>query len=187
MKSCFNALHPRVWQYLTGGGQSVESPRRLLTFGDVHYCTEPPIRTDEVTQSVPNLKLKVQAPIEPWQKLTNAEIRAVLEQAQGQYGNLVICGGCGRELEPPFMEIDHINPRSQGGANDITNRILLCSPCNRRKSDGYTLVGLTRSNNREGWTCDQNQAKLARDSVRIRAEEVSRMDAVQIRELRDTL
>ena len=162
----------------------MESPRRLLTFGDVHYRTDTPTRTDEVTQSVPNLKLKVQAPVEAWQKLTNAEIRAALEQAQGQYGNLVICGGCGRELEPPFMEIDHINPRSQGGANDITNRILLCSPCNRRKSDGYTLVGLTRANNREGWTHDTNQAKLARDSARIRADEISHMDATQISTLK---
>ena len=149
--------------------------------------SNPPVRTDEVTQSVPNLRLKVQVPIAAWQKLTNAEIRAALEQAQGQYGSLVICGGCGRELESPFMEIDHINPRSQGGANDITNRILLCSPCNRRKSDGYTLVGLTRANNKDGWTRDRNQAKLARDSARIRADEISHMDAAQINELRDTL
>ena len=169
--------------------QRMEDNRQLLADPDpqIHYVTIPPKRTDEITQSVPNLKLKVQVPVAAWQKLTNAEIRAVLEKAQGQFGGLVICGGCGRELESPFMEIDHINPRSQGGANDIKNRILLCGPCNRRKSDGYTLIGLTRANNREGWTHNRNQAKLARDSARIQGEEISHMDAIQIKELRDSL
>ena len=177
-----------IWQGAHGiVVQRLQDNRQLLREPnpEVHYETAIPTRTDEATQSVPDLKLRVQAPVAAWQKLTNAEIRATLEGAQGQYGHLVICGGCGRELEAPFMEIDHINPRAQGGANDITNRILLCGPCNRRKSDGYTLIGLTRANNREGWMRDRAKARLAQDSARIRAEEISRMDAAQIGELKE--
>ena len=45
----------------------------------------------------------------------------------------------------------HEKPRSDGGLNHISNRILLCGPCNRAKSNIYTLSGLRRLNKKNGW------------------------------------
>ena len=83
---------------------------------------------------------------------------------------MVVCAGCGRILEREFMQLDHINPRAQGGASDITNRILLCQPCNGRKSASYTLIGLIRENKRQGWMKNETRAKGAQSQARLRAD-----------------
>ena len=141
----------------------------LITFGDVHYETKPPIRTDDNEIAAPMPKLKIQRPKEPWQKITHKQIVKVLTQAQGTI-NGVICAGCGRVLEKEFMELDHITPKSEGGRNDISNRVLLCRPCNGRKRDNFTLKGLRRENKKVGWTKDAGLAKLAQDKARGTAE-----------------
>ncbi len=63
----------------------------------------------------------------------------------------LVCWGCG--FEPPhidFLELDHNEPASDGGSNELPNRAPLCSPCNRLKSNIYTLAGLRRANKKEG-------------------------------------
>ncbi len=61
------------------------------------------------------------------------------------------CQGCDREFDDPrYLELDHNIPRSEGGMNHITNRILLCGPCNKLKSNIYTLTGLRRQNAKLG-------------------------------------
>lgn len=87
-------------------------------------------------------------------------------------GTMVICAGCGRILEREFMHLDHINPRAQGGANDITNRTLLCQPCNNRKGARYTLTGLMGENKKVGWMQDEARAKRAWSGAQDRAEQV---------------
>ena len=94
----------------------------------------------------------------------------LLAQAQGTSSDLVICAGCGRELELPFMELDHIAPKSDRGENYILNRILLCRPCNGRKSDNLTLRGLVRENRKSGWLKDEGLAKRARELAADKAE-----------------
>ena len=61
---------------------------------------------------------------------------------------MVGCAGCGRVLESEFMELDHITPKGEGGADNILNRVLLCRSCNGRKSNTLTMMGLRRENNR---------------------------------------
>ena len=39
-----------------------------------------------------------------------------------------------KEIRPEDLELDHILPRSRGGDDGISNRIGLCSNCNKRKS-----------------------------------------------------
>ncbi|MXX52314.1 MAG: hypothetical protein F4Z39_15140, partial [Chloroflexi bacterium] len=70
------------------------------------------------------------------------------------------------------MQLDHIQPKADGGRNDISNRVLLCGPCNRRKSHAYTLSGLQKQNRRKdvGWMADKDLAKRAWDSAREKAE-----------------
>ena len=67
-----------------------------------------------------------------------------------QYGPK--CQGCDRTFDDSrYLELDHNTPRSDGGLNHITNRILLCSPCNRAKSNTYTLSGLRKVNKKNDW------------------------------------
>ena len=62
------------------------------------------------------------------------------------------CQGCDRKFDDPrYLDLDHNTPRSDGGINHISNRILLCGPCNRLKSNTLTLTGLRRKNKKLGY------------------------------------
>ena len=131
----------------------------------------PPVRSDDNSIAAPALKLRIQRPREPWQRLSHRQMTNALAAAQAS-GEGVICAGCGRVLEREFMQLDHIQPKAEGGANHILNRILLCGPCNRRKRNYLTLAGLRRENRKKavGWMQDAGRALLAQDSARARAE-----------------
>ena len=146
----------------------------VLPMDTIHYKTEPPERTDDAEQAVPALATinRRKQVLESWQKLTNAEIKRELEDAQSIHTDLVLCAGCGRELEAPFMELDHITPKSDRGVNDISNRILLCRPCNGKKSNNLTMVGLFRENKRTRWMKDESRAKRARTLAERRYEKL---------------
>lgn len=45
------------------------------------------------------------------------------------------CQYCGRMAPDVVLEVDHINPVSKGGSNDIMNLVTSCFECNRGKSD----------------------------------------------------
>ena len=142
----------------------------LITFGQLHYSTTPPERTDEGEIAAPAFTIPAQRAIPRWQRLSRAEIVARLEEAQagsdakGERG--VICGGCGIVLAARYMELDHIRPRAEGGPNDITNRLLLCGPCNNLKREDLTLSGLRKECHRRGWMVDEDRAKLATAAAR---------------------
>lgn len=58
-----------------------------------------------------------------------------------------VCQGCDRFFDDLlYLELDHNTPRSSGGINHVSNRLLLCGPCNRIKSNTLTLEGLRREN-----------------------------------------
>ena len=58
------------------------------------------------------------------------EIKKSLYGDQGGYCNL-----CDHHFEPRHLEIDHILPRAKGGGDNYANLQLLCSSCNRIKSN----------------------------------------------------
>ena len=64
------------------------------------------------------------------------------------------------------MELDHNTPRSDGGINHISNRILLCSPCNRLKSNTLTLTGLRRKNKKLGYMAGGGQENPVMKEIR---------------------
>ena len=65
--------------------------------------------------------------------------------------NGIVCAGCDREFDDPlYLELDHNTPRSDGGLNHISNRLLLCGPCNRIKSNRLMLSELRAENARRG-------------------------------------
>ena len=141
-----------------------------ITLPQVHYETAPPERTDDDEIAAPILKLKITRPKEDWERLSHRQIVKVLESVQGNGIGHITCGGCGRVLEREFMELDHILPKADGGRNDITNRILLCRPCNGKKRSDLTLSGLVRANKKSGWMKDETAAKLAQSYARDKAE-----------------
>ena len=116
-------------------------------FGEVHYKTEPPARTDDGETAAPFLRVKQRVKEPDGPRWTRAEMYAHLLEQHGPR-----CQGCDRTFDDPrYLELDHNTPRSDGGLNHISNRVLLCGPCNRLKSNTYTLSGLRRENRRRGY------------------------------------
>ena len=83
--------------------------------------------------------------------------------------DLIGCGGCGRVLEGEFMELDHITPKAENGPDHLLNRILLCRPCNGRKSNQLTMAGLRRQNRQAGWMKDRDLADQIQDKALLGA------------------
>ena len=113
---------------------------------DVHFTATPPTRTDDGDTASPFLRVKERIKEPAGQKMSRAEMYAFLLTQHG-----ATCQGCERAFDDPrYLELDHNTPRADGGINHISNRVLLCGPCNRLKSNTYTLSGLRRENKRYG-------------------------------------
>lgn len=83
------------------------------------------------------------------------------------------CQGCDRTFDDPrYLDLDHNTPRSDGGINHISNRILLCGPCNRTKSNTLTLTGLRRKNKREGFMFGSSKENPIMKQVREQKQKV---------------
>lgn len=79
--------------------------------------------------------------------MTRAEMLGILLERNG-----MVCQGCDRTFDDArYLELDHNAPRSSGGINHISNRVLLCGPCNKVKSNIYTLEGLRKENAKRGY------------------------------------
>ncbi len=116
-------------------------------FGDVKYTKELPVRTDDGETATPFLRVKERIREPEGQRMSRAEMYEFLLTQHSPK-----CQGCDRTFDDPrYLELDHNTPRSDGGINHISNRILLCGPCNRAKSNTYTLSGLRRHNKKNGW------------------------------------
>ena len=116
-------------------------------FGNVYYETKPPKRTDTGETDAPFLRVKQRIREPDGPKWSRTEMYEYLIE---QYG--IHCQECDREFDDKrYLELDHNTPRSDGGLNHISNRILLCSPCNRLKSNRFTLSGLRRENKKRGY------------------------------------
>ena len=114
---------------------------------EIHYQTDPPIRTDDETDqgNAPKLSHVYQHHLEPLH--SHAEMHQFLVH---QFG--LKCWGC--SFVPPdkrYLHLDHIVPKSDGGTNDIDNRSLLCQPCNSKKSNTMSLTSLRRQNKKDGY------------------------------------
>lgn len=99
---------------------------------------------------------------EPWEKLSYREMvdeLASVEQ-KGDTDNEAVCVGCGRSVEIAFMELDHVKPKADGGENNISNRVLLCPKCNRRKKHTSTISGLWKDNEKDDWMFNAERAKV---------------------------
>ena len=135
-----------IWE---GAHKLVEQRLRDTTglFGEVTFTADPPVRTDDGETAAPYLRVKQRVKEPDGPRWTRA---AMYEHLLEQHGPR--CQGCDRAFDDPrYLELDHNTPRSDGGLNHVSNRILLCGPCNRLKSNTFTLSGLRRENKRRGY------------------------------------
>ena len=157
----WDEAHEIVIKRLQGEGLLApdgDADGQLLTFGQIQYATAPPVRTDDRAEATPPPKRLMRVPEPPGPRQSRAEIFALLIRQNG-----IACEGCDREFDDPlYLELDHKTPRSDGGVNHISNRALLCGPCNRIKSNQLTLSGLRRENERRRrmvWQSGQGEAR----------------------------
>ena len=127
----------------------LEQEGLLAGFGlrELEFTDKPPDRDDDGDTAAPYLRVResVKEPPNPFKSRA-----AMYEHLLEQHG--LRCQGCDRTFDDPrYLELDHNTPRADGGWNHISNRVLLCGPCNKLKSNIYTLSGLRRENNRRGY------------------------------------
>ena len=111
---------------------------------EAHFSTDAPIRTDGGAIAGPDLP-----PVyvtDERSKLSHAEMHAILWEKFGPQ-----CWACDFVAPwPEYLELDHANPKSDGGSNHLDNRALLCRPCNGKKGNRKTLSALRRDNRKDG-------------------------------------
>ena len=142
-----------------------------LAFGKVHYINKLPGRTDDGQISVPYLKVKEREhkPRETTISRTSMFHQLIIQQDPR-------CQGCDRTFDDPrYLELDHRQPRSDGGSNELSNRILLCSPCNRLKSNTLTLIGLRRQNKKLGYMADSERENPIMRKIRREHEKAPKL------------
>ena len=130
------------------GGHDKKEIRQSQLFEDnIFFIRDLPKRTDDGQTATPFLKVK-QIVLEPQdKKMSRAEMVQHLIEQKGTK-----CQGCDRIFDDlRYLELDHNTPRADGGINHISNRILLCSPCNKLKRHYYTLSGLRGENKKHGY------------------------------------
>ena len=124
-----------------------EAERADLFTEEIHFTDKLPNRTDDGESASPFLRVKQRVKEPDGPRWTRVQM---YEHLLDQHGPR--CMGCDRVFDDPrYLELDHNTPRSDGGLNHISNRILLCGPCNRLKSNTYTLSGLRRENRKRGY------------------------------------
>ena len=122
--------------------------------GEIKYKDKIFKRTDGGMEAVPFLKVEVKMKEYDDREKdphTNKEKKCVLLKQDGS-----VCQGCGFELTERHLELDHKTPRSDGGSNLLHNRILLCPPCNKLKSNLHTISWLRKENKKLGYMKNEN-------------------------------
>ena len=120
-----------------------------LSFADITYTTEPPVRNDQLDpRTVPHLETPTGKRVP--KRESSRQKEEIKERLLAENG--LDCGGCDRKLpHHEYLEVDHKWPRKLGGGDEYENRMLLCGPCNRRKGSEFTLDGLKKANKEAGF------------------------------------
>ena len=156
----WDGAYQQVLDRLENEGLAVKGRKRkrkgqqVLTLGEVRRRKRPPKRTDEGETAA----LVLQTPLGKASRLPHPRThhpKMLLDL--GSY-----CQGCGADysFDNRVLEVDHINPRSQGGSDAYENLTLLCPPCNKEKRDRFTLIGLQQENRRNGYMKDEGNLRV---------------------------
>ena len=157
----WDGAHQIVLDRLAAEGLAVQGRCRrgqqTLTFGDITYSTTPPKRTDGGATAASILRTPTGSGGQRY------------PAPRTQHGKLLLdigafCQGCGADygFDTRVLEVDHINPRSQGGTDAYDNLTLLCPPCNKEKRDRFTLVGLQQHNRANEYMRNEGNLRMGR-------------------------
>ena len=125
----------------------LEADRGDLFTQTIDFTATPPVRTDNGLPTAPDLNLERTQDAPPGPRMSRKQMYETLLASQGAK-----CQGCIRVFDDPcYFDLDHNVPRSDSGLNHISNRILLCGPCNRLKSNTRILTGLRQANIKRGF------------------------------------
>ena len=106
--------------------------------------TEAPVRTDDGKPAAPELMLVSPRPTGRRMPIQEVRERLIIRDEMR-------CQGCGWEPEwPDYLQVDHNQPKSLKGTDDMDNLALLCDPCNRKKSNKLTIAELRIARAAEG-------------------------------------
>ena len=122
---------------------SVPAPLGGSWSGAINLEITPPTRTDNAVEAVTPF-VTPDARRAPPRRWSRDDMHAMLTARWGYQ-----CWGCDR-VDDENLELDHINPVSAGGSNDLNNRGLLCGRCNKVKDNVLTLIGLREERRRQG-------------------------------------
>ena len=102
----------------------------------VRVLTDAPERTDDGEPVADELVVTSQKRNAP-----RIPVREVREQLVVRDG--MRCQGCGWvPAYSDYLQVDHKQPKSKKGKDEMPNFTLLCDPCNRKKSNKLTLTEL---------------------------------------------
>ena len=162
----WTGAHQMVLDRLESEGLAVKNRRgrrggqQSLNFADIQYESKPPKRTDDGEPATLTLRTPTGRALQ-------------YPRPRTQHGRLLtdigaFCQGCGEDyaFDRRVLEVDHINPRSQGGTDAYENLTLLCPPCNKEKRDRYTLIGLQQVNRANGWMKNESNLQMGRAAGR---------------------
>ena len=106
--------------------------------------TTAPERTDDGEPAAPELML-----VSPKPNARRISVREAREQLIVRDGQR--CQGCGWQPQwADYLQVDHKRPKTLKGKDEMDNYVLLCDPCNRKKSNKLTLAELRIAREAEG-------------------------------------
>ena len=133
--------------------------------GSCEIRYEAPARTDDGETAAPGLA-PVYAPSER-STLTHREMKEYLIETFGTQ-----CWGCDFDVKDGrYLQLDHVDPKADGGSNHLDNRALLCQPCNGTKGNRLTISELRRQNIRDNHLAKPAGAKRGDDGHPIKLRE----------------
>ena len=146
--------------------------RELVSDLGFTFTSDLPIPTEN-PDNAPYLQQVEGVPTRRRNRFTYAQMKEILINLFGPR-----CWGCDfvapdTKAHPAdrFLELDHVTPISGGGSHDLSNRALLCRPCNGDKSDTQTIVWLRQ---RAGYATGRKQGtrhEIDLEIARLRIEE----------------
>ena len=147
--------------------------RELVSDLGFTFTSDLPIPT-EPPENAPYLQQIEGVPTRRRNRFTYAQMKAILIELFGPR-----CWGCAfvapedthSHSVDRFLELDHVTPISGGGSHDLSNRALLCRPCNGDKSDTRTIVWLRQQ---AGYATGRKQGtrhEIDLEIARLRIEE----------------
>ena len=170
-----DARHHVVCRMLGMKADEAEKQTRSPMYGDwitsqltelnTQYRTTAPVRTDEGDTAAPFLAAVHTASEKSI--LTHREMKDYLLETFG-----LRCWGCSFTApDERYLELDHVDPKADGGSNHLDNRALLCKPCNGTKGNRLTMGALRRQNTKDGHLTKPPGTKRGDDGHPIRLPE----------------